>query len=525
MKISKSLLISSILLAGFSLHCGGGGSGGAATAPSSSSSTSTVGGATSPGSGATTPPSATALASALQGPSGLGSGLISIRYRLVDPQSRSVDVAVEFTTDGSGWSSATLASGSSGVRSLATLPAPGADHQLIWDSATDLPGRFEPSVAVRVTPLAGVGAVATPFAVDNTSMATGVSLARRPYLQSMTSNSVIVVWKTVQPVESVVEYGSGLGLGQVARQAGARTEHALTLSGLAPGSIYYYRLSSAQGPLTSRIAFRTAPASNVSDFTFIAFGDSGTGSQAQMDLAQRMSADSFDLILHTGDVVYPAGEARHYDPRFFTPYADMLQRAPIFPAVGNHDLITLGLPYSDAFHLPSNNSLNTELYYSFEYGDAKFISLDTTVFGHIPFGPHMSWLQTELASNSRRWLIVYFHIPIFSSGTHGNDRILEYNLLPLLEGYGVDLVVSGHDHNYERFNPIKRFNNDPAFPGIPHIVTGGGGAGTRGVSRQSDTAYAERCNHYTRFEVSRDRIRGQAIRIDGAIIDSFDIVK
>jgi acid phosphatase type 7 len=238
-----------------------------------------------------------------------------------------------------------------------------------------------------------------------------------------------------------------------------------------------------------------------------------------------MSEEPCELILHTGDIIYPAGELMNYDPNFFVPYGSMLRRAPIFPAIGNHDLITLGIPFETIFTLPANNPQGTEFYYSFDYGDARFIALDTTIFGHIPVGSHMTWLQGELSSNTRRWLVVYFHIPLYSSGVHGNDVLLQFNLEAMFENAGVDLVLTGHDHNYERFRPIKKHSQDPSYKGIVHVLTGGGGKDTRSVGSQSTTAYSEECYHYTRFTVRRNQIEGQAVRLDGAIIDDFVITK
>jgi len=516
-----------LALASLSVACGGGGGssgGSAAIAPGSTAGGSTSGGGTTGGTTGGT--SNGVVASDLATPTALASGTITLSYKLSDAAANPTDIKVEFTLGGGIWRDCSKGQGGDGRTGLTTAAAPGAPHTFVWNSALDLPNQFVNTVITRVTPLGGRFAEGSPFAIDNQALSTSSTVTRQPYLQSMTQSSVIIVWLTQQNAPSIVEIGETPALGTVIRTSGSRSKHAVTVTGLKAGTRYYYRINSTNGPITPRYSFRSAPAGNVADFSFLAFGDSGDGSSRQYDLAARMNREKFDFILHTGDVIYPAGENRLYQPNFFTPYAPMLSRAPVWLAIGNHDLNTLGIAYQDVFFLPKNNPAKTELYYSFEYGDAKFISLDTTIFGHIPLGKHMTWLQGELASNTKRWLIVFCHIPVFSSGSHGNDKILEYNLLPLFENYRVDIMLTGHDHNYERFKPIKKFNQSPSFKGITHLVTGGGGKGTRGMNApQSTSAFAEASNHFMRFDVSRNQIRGRAIRIDGAVIDDFVVTK
>ena len=120
-------------------------------------------------------------------------------------------------------------------------------------------------------------------------------------------------------------------------------------------------------------------------------GDSGTGSTAQYAVADRMVALDPQFVLHTGDVVYPDGQADGYDPFFFQPYQALARRAPIFPTLGNHDYSSrAGQPYLDAFYLPHNNPANTERYYSFDWGNAHFTALD---FNTGPDADQLAWLN------------------------------------------------------------------------------------------------------------------------------------
>ncbi len=126
-------------------------------------------------------------------------------------------------------------------------------------------------------------------------------------------------------------------------------------------------------------------------------------------------------------------------------------------------------------------------------------------------------------NNQRKWLIVYMHVPLYSCGAHGDNGILKQVLGPLFENGRVDLVIAGHDHDYERTRALKEFNRDPAYPGLVHVVTGGGGAGLRSISPNSRTAVAQRANHYMRFSVRGDTLTGEAIDVNGQTIDTFTV--
>lgn len=457
------------------------------------------------------------------------SGDVPVIFSVADPAGALATVAVTYSVDGGGsWHTATPAANSPGLSDLATGPAPGVEHTFIWATASDIPGLA--GALVRVARVGAPGQTSSQAVIDNAPLNASVRLNRRPYLQLTQQTSTIICWRTEADTDSVIEWGPTPLLGQAAGNPGSRAKsHAVEIVGLQPGTSYYYRVSSGGQPVTARGTFTTAPAANVSDFTFLAFGDSGTGSPEQLALGRRMATEQVDFAIHTGDVIYPYGALANpvgeYNERFFRPYEDFLDRLPIFPVIGNHDLIALlGQPFKDVFHLPDNgSSIARELYFSFEWGDAKFIALETTGLFLVPVGDHATWLQREIQNNTKKWLIVYMHIPLYSCGSHGDSAVLKHVLGPQFENGKVDLVITGHDHNYERTRPIKDFNRDPAYPGLVHIVTGGGGAGLRGVNPNSRTATAVRAHHYVKFRVQGDTIHGEAIDLNGQVIDAFSV--
>jgi hypothetical protein len=341
------------------------------------------------------------------------------------------------------------------------------------------------------------------------------SITRGPYVQAVTSTTATLCWTTSVPTDSQLVWPSGPPT-RTSDDKALVTTHVLALSGFAPGSRHAYTLSGLDAAFAS---VATAPAATASGkFTALVFGDSGDGSEHQLQLAKRMEDESFDLVLHTGDVVYPDGNDADYDREFFAPYRKILRSHCFFPAIGNHDLRYStngqGEGYRHAFVTFANNPEQSPFYYSFEWGDAKFISLESDrLFKKA--GPHLEWLEQELASNTRRWLVVFMHVPLYSPGHHKDSPELIANVGPLLEKYKVDLVLAGHEHLYERLGPTN---------GCPQILTGGGGAHLDEIERKHPTTLAAESSwHYVLLEFSHDAIRGKTKRIDGTIADDFTL--
>lgn len=476
----------------------------------------------------TTQVSQAAGVTSLSAPGVLVSGRETIVFRLSDPASAAQRVAVLWSSDqGQTWRP--IAAIGSMAQPAASAPSPGLEHRVEWNTALDVPG-FEPSVLIEVR--TDTTALRTgPFAVDNQTISTTAGLSRQPYLQSTTQTATWIRWRTLGQRDGDVEFGETPALGRTAVGAAATEDHEVELSGLQPGTKYYYRLVSQGQPITPRYTLETAPSAQVGTFKFLVVGDSGMNNQAQLDVAAQMGTEDASFFIHTGDVIYPAGgigaAVQEYNYRYFRPYQGFLNRIPSFPVVGNHDLYGLfGQPFRDAFTLPSNGTGGNleELYYSFEWGDAKFIAIESnTLFQYSATGTHMSWLSRELRQNTKKWVVVYLHAPLYSAGSHGDNVALQNNLGPLFENYGVDLVIAGHDHNYERTKPIKAFNTDPSYPGLIHIVTGGGGAGLRPVVSNANSDVAISAYHYMRFEVAGDTMTGEAVTETGAVLDRFQI--
>ncbi len=359
-----------------------------------------------------------------------------------------------------------------------------------------------------------------------------VTVTRSVSVQAVEADSVTLVWQTQQPTDSRVEFGPTLDYGRTADAKQLVREHVVTLHRLAAGETYFYRVRSGgeilfEGP---DYRFRTLPDKRTTRCRFLAFGDSGKGTAAQHSLVPSMIAAQADFAVHTGDVIYPLGEADEFDSKYFEPYRDLIRNTPVWLSMGNHDVMTSnGQPYLDAFHLPRNDRDGSERYYSFTWGQVHFLILDSN---GIISADELEWLEADLAGTTTLWKVAVFHHPAYSCGLHGSSEYPRNRFAPLFERYGVDLVLSGHDHHYERTYPMLQeaisdtAQSDYRNPeGVIYVVTGGG-AGPRETSTSCEfTAFGLAATHFTQVDVDGPRLALQAVDANGRVLDRITIDK
>jgi hypothetical protein len=354
------------------------------------------------------------------------------------------------------------------------------------------------------------------------SDASAVTLSRGPYLQLLTTRSVTVVWNTDVPVACSLSIRR-LGGATTVVSGPTDTVCAVTASGLVPGAQYGYVPRGNGIALTSETVFYADDPDR--PYSFVVFGDSGTGGTKQLLLRDRMLSTRADFIVHTGDMVYDTGAAADFDPELFAPYAELLRRVVLWPSLGNHDVRTArGAPWRAAFWTPANNPADNEGYYSFDQGNAHFVVLDSNA-SLAPGSAQYTFLDADLAATTQLWKFVAFHHTIYSSGEHGGDVDLRADVVPVFDRYGVDLVLMGHDHIYERTLPLRGNQIVEPGAGTTYVTTGGGGRQITGVGAGTFTAYSESAFHFTRVDVDGGRLLLQMVRDDGAVRDRLTLVK
>ena len=200
---------------------------------------------------------------------------------------------------------------------------------------------------------------------------------------------------------------------------------------------------------------------------------------------------------------------------------------PFYPSVGNHELYdgSCGYQgYADVYCLPGNvPSGDEEEYYSFDWGNAHFVALDTNQ-DYSDGSPQYNWLVNDLQTSTQPWEFVLFHHPVYSSGYHGHTSEVPTHLVSVFEIYGVDVVFSGHDHHYERTCPIlEGVCTTPQDGGVVYYVTGGGGAPLYPPLGDWFTVCSAMRNHFLEVEVNSCRLRLDAIGTDGSVFDTYEI--
>ena len=386
---------------------------------------------------------------------------------------------------------------------------------------------------MKVRHIAAIVGIALSLAAARPAPA--INLLRYPSVWLQTATSITIAWQTDGNVTGKVLYGLTPALGSEASHVGTATYHAVGLSGLTPYTKYYYRIVSGPDTLTSGSDFfRTAPATN-EPFRFLAFGDIGRATPEQIQLAARIDSLNADLALLTGDIIYEGGEAANFTPQYFDIYRKTIAKIPFYSCLGNHDVVTTnGQPYLDAYYFPTANS-GTERYYSFDYSNAHFVSIEVTVENTAPNSAMLAWLSSDLAATTKQWKIVFFHVPMYSNlGAHGDDPTIAAALGPIFDRYGVDLVLQGHNHYYSRTYPIAAGSpvdqlQEPAYmnpKGTIYIVAGGGGRALYALgSSPVYEAYSLSVFHVAVVDVSTNTLALQAIARDGSVIDAMTLTK
>jgi hypothetical protein len=415
------------------------------------------------------------------------------------------------------------------------------------------------------------------------------TVSRGPYLQQATPTSIIIKWKTNSATNTKVNYGtSQSNLSSSVSNTISSTIHEIKLTGLLPYTKYYYSIGSTTSTLVagaSDLFFRTAPNyGQKGDYRFWVVGDAGTGGNSQRDTRTSFlnysSNKNIDGWIWLGDNAYDGGFDSEYQANVFSnnTFEAPLKNIVVWPAIGNHDY-NHNIPFSpspayfDIFTLPANAECGgvasgTEKYYSYNYGNIHFVVLDSYDVSRSSTGAMATWIQNDLTANTQPWVIAYWHHPPYTKGSHNSDNSnfldgelvdMRQNIIPILEAKGVDLVLNGHSHVYERsylldghygysssLTPaMKKDNTSGSYPvdcayhkqtqatsshkGTVYVVCG--------CSGKNDSSPASGWPHPAMYksentiygsmavDVKDNKLEGKFITSTGTVFDSFTIIK
>ncbi len=247
---------------------------------------------------------------------------------------------------------------------------------------------------------------------------------------------------------------------------------------------------------------------------FAVIGDSGTGGSTQERVAKRLAAErerfKYEFVLMLGDNLYGSEQPDDFVDKFERPYKVLLDAGiKFYAALGNHD--------DPAQRFYKGFNMGGERYYTFKAprGSARFFALDSNYAAKEQF----VWLEKELAASDSDWKIAFFHHPLYSSGeTHGSDETLRQTLEPIFVKHGVNLVLTGHEHFYERTKPQK---------GTTYIISGSAAKLRRGNISQSPLTAKGYDEGYTFMlvEIAGNELFFETLTDEGKVIDSGTITR
>lgn len=437
-------------------------------------------------------------------------------------------------------------------------------------------------------------------------------LLRGPYLQLPTSSSMKVLWRTDVPTPARVYYGTSLDnlMQNHVDVTEEVTDHTVNITGLSPYTEYYYAISDGASILSGgdeQHRFRTAPLiGSEQPVTVWAIGDHGKGNTKQrrvMDAYRDHVGEQLsDVWLWLGDNAYQDGTDEEYQQNNFNPQwgmTEIMKRLPFLGTPGNHDYNSIAPPtvsqnpllndgaYYQIFDLPKNGEMGGvptghELFYSFDYGNVHFISINSEIgsvlsssndwTGANPFGsfngsPMTQWIHADLQANDKPWTIAFFHQPPHSEGSHSSGDLWERymsamrnNICPILEQYGVDVILNGHSHVYERsfllngyfgtpsqFNasqhvmdnsngslaggtPYRKYRTGPtAGKGTVYVVQGNSGSSTTSPALTHPAMVSnhgcDECVGSHLLYIHGDTLKGKYLTGDGEVLDEYAIIK
>ncbi len=344
-------------------------------------------------------------------------------------------------------------------------------------------------------------------------------LRKGPWLMDLRTDGVVVMAERATPGALVVRAvpqgpGGDQTDGVVTTRSGVDAQlQELAVTGLRPGTRYRYEVSAPDLDVVEG-TFATAPAEPV-PFRFVIYGDTRSHARAHGTTVEAIVHEGAAFAVHTGDLLEDGRDDEDWQG-FFDIEAPLLRSCPFVPVIGNHEIarpLSNGIENFRRYVHVAPGGPSNELDWVFRYGGVRFVLANAYDDWS---GPARDWLDRELgrarSEAPNEWLFVVMHWGPRSSGPHGDNVLLQRAAVDgILRRHHVDLVISGHDHAYERGDD----------EGLRFLVSGGAGAPLyeRDEVRPMTRFFASE-HHYVRVEVEREQVRFTALRPDGSTLET-----
>jgi predicted phosphodiesterase len=333
-------------------------------------------------------------------------------------------------------------------------------------------------------------------------------IEKGPYLQNTTQTSIAVCWISAEIGFGEVKYGTDSSVSEKKSKEIKTTYHQITLNNLKPQTEYYYRVAGSN--YESEIyKFSTAPHESTA-FSFVVLGDTRDGHEVHEKIVEKTISHNPNFVIHTGDLVSKGSRQADWD-KYFEINEILMRFTPYYPVLGNHE--GNDERYYNYFALPDK-----ENYYSFTWGNSKFIMLDSNE----PFRDSASqhdFFKNELKEgrNNQFVFVIYHHPPYSASDKRKKERAETRSIF--IDDFSVhkpDVVFNGHDHNYQRY----------LVDSVNYVVAGGGGAPLYEIDNP-DRGYVvgKKEFSYCFISVAGSQLKMEVYDLNSNIIDSLEIKK
>jgi len=354
-------------------------------------------------------------------------------------------------------------------------------------------------------------------------------ITKGPFLLRATQNRAALMWETDTEGLGKVSYGTGRQLKnhivveperveyRIRSKGGARQKktafiYKTWLDNLQPGQVYDYRIT---GPWTqsSVYSFRTVPA-DTDEVTFVVYGDCRTYPDRHRKIVEQIIKKKVDFVVISGDLVEDGEIYQQWQQQFFEPLKGLAESVPVYAVKGNHDLSDQN--YFEKLLVPPRQTAN----FAFDYGLVHFYCADNYVGTETQI---LNLIAADISASASTWKFVSYHEPTINFGGHWSDWGYP-DAMPAFAEAGVDFVITGHSHQYERFRPIAP---PPGIDGsyVTYITSAGGGAPLYDVESTSYHAKAKKIHHFCLFHIKENKLTMDTIDINGRIVDHLEINK